>query len=173
MIAITAIHTRIRRIHEENKMAKKIDKKILLLFAIFVILLAFSMFNTYAIFSGSHTVYRNTTPASAPGFCVKCHPDKVQIVGVSVHGNAGCLCHGYNPNITDPTRNINIAHNLTKQIYCTNCHSSYNTATGNITIHVDGGGTEISGLSQSAHYVTNNTPVLYEHAKQFFANSSR
>lgn len=149
----------------------KMDKKILLLFAIFGVLLAASMLNTYAIFSGSHTVNKNTTPASAAEFCQKCHPTKVTIVGSSVHANAGCICHGYNPNLTDPTQNINTAHNLTKNIYCTNCHSNYNVTTGNITIHVDGSNIT-SGINQSAHYITNDTAILYSHAKQFFANSS-
>ena len=142
-------------------------KKILLLFAIFGILLAASMFTTYAIFSGSHTVYKNTTTAA--DFCIKCHPTKVSIVSVSAHANAGCLCHGYNPNSTE-IYNLNVAHNLTKQIYCTNCHSNYNDA-GNITIHDDGINT-VSGLNQSAHYITNDTATLYKHAKQFFSNNS-
>ncbi|MDO9097754.1 MAG: hypothetical protein Q7U60_06500, partial [Candidatus Methanoperedens sp.] len=94
------------------------DKKILLLFAIFGVILAASMLNTYAIFAGSHTVYENkTSPAE---FCAKCHPTKVSSVNAGVHKNAGCSCHGYNPNITDPIKNINVAHNLTKNIYCTN-----------------------------------------------------
>ncbi len=123
------------------------------------------MFTTYALFSGSHTVYENKT--SPADFCIKCHPTKVT-VGVSAHANAGCVCHGYNPNITDPTKNINVAHNITKQVYCTNCHSNYDNNTGNITIHQDGG-TNISGINQSAHYITNNTATLYNHSKQFFA----
>lgn len=144
------------------------DKKILLLLAIFGVILASSMLTTYAVFSGSHTVYENKTTAA--NFCIKCHPTKVSSVSAGAHANAGCLCHGYNPNLND-AYNINIAHNLTKQIYCTNCHSNYNTTTGNITIHEDGSN-KISGLNQSAHYITNDTAILYEHAKQFFSNSS-
>ncbi len=146
-------------------------KKILLLFAIFGILLAASMFTTYAIFSGSHTIYENKT--TAVDFCIKCHPTKVSTVNASAHANAGCICHGYNPNSTE-IYNINAAHNLTKQIYCTNCHSNYTISTGNIIIHTDAG-LEISGINQSAHYIIagsdNKTPV-YDRAKQFFANSS-
>jgi hypothetical protein len=142
------------------------DKKILLLFAIFGILLAASTFTTYAIFSGSHTIYENKT--TAVDFCIKCHPTQVLKVKGSAHANAGCICHGYNPNVNE-TYNLNVAHNLTKQIYCTNCHSNYNDA-GNITIH-DDGTNNISGLNQSAHYITNDTAILYRHAKQFFANS--
>ncbi len=143
------------------------DKKILLLFAIFGTILASSMFATYAIFSGSHTVFENKTTAA--DFCIKCHPTKVSIVSVSAHAGAGCICHGYAPNATE-LYNINVAHNLTKNIYCTNCHSDYDDA-GNITIHQDGP-TTISGINQSAHYITNNTLTLYNHSKQFFANSS-
>ncbi len=149
---------------------KKIDKKLLLLLAIFGLILGASVFTTYAVFSGTHTVYKNTTPDTAADFCVKCHPTKVSIVSVSAHANAGCICHGYAPNATQ-LYNINAAHNLTKNIYCTNCHSDYNSTTGNMTIH-EYGGTKISGLNQSAHYITNNTATLYNHAQQFFVNSS-
>lgn len=147
------------------------DKRILLLFAIFGIILAASMFNTYALFSGSHTVYENKTTAA--GFCTKCHPTKVSIVNMSAHGNAGCICHGYNPNLT-ATYNINVAHNLTKQIYCTNCHSNYTISTGNITIHYDAVRGDINGINQSAHYIitssANKTPI-YDRARQFFNGS--
>lgn len=146
-----------------------------MLFAIFGVILASSILTTYAIFSGAHTVYENKTTAA--NFCIKCHPTKVSIVSVSgnAHKNAGCICHGYNPNLTDPTQNINVAHNLTKNIYCTNCHSNYTISTGKITIHNDVSLGEISGINQSAHYIiassSNKTPV-YDRAKQFFANSS-
>lgn len=138
--------------------------KKLLLFAMFGVVLSMSIF-TYAIFSGSHTVYENKTTAA--NFCTKCHSTKVTIVAASAHADAGCICHGYNPNITDPIKSINVAHNLTKNIYCTNCHSNYTD--GDITIHVDAG-KHISGINQSAHYITNNTWILYNHSKQFFAN---
>ncbi len=141
------------------------DKKILLLFAIFGSILAASMLNTYAIFAGSHTVYENKTPAV--DFCIKCHPTKVTSVSTSAHANAGCICHGYAPNATE-LYNINAAHNLTKNIYCTNCHSNYDND-GNITVHRDGS-TDISGINQSAHYITNNISTLYNHSQQFFAS---
>jgi len=144
----------------------KMDKKILLLFAIFGSLLVASTYTTYAVFSGSHTV-KNTTETA--DFCIKCHPTKVSSVKAGAHASAGCICHGYSPNATE-LYNINLAHNLTKNIYCTNCHSNYDD-NGNIMIHQDGP-TAISGLNQSAHYITNNTLVLYNHSKQFFANIS-
>lgn len=150
------------------------NKKILLLFALFGAILVFSTLSTYAIFSGSHSVYENKTTATpALDFCIKCHPDKVSNVSVSVHANAGCICHGYNPNLT-ATYNINIAHNLTKWIYCTNCHSNYDITTGNITIYHDASLGDISGINQSAHYIingsTNKTPV-YDRARSFFNGS--
>ena len=138
------------------------DKKIILLFGIFGVLLAVGMMNTYAVFSGTHTIYKNkTTPEE---FCTKCHPTKVSNVSLSVHANAGCICHGYAPNLTE-LYNINLAHNLTKNIYCTNCHSNYNITTGNITIHYDGG--DVNGINQSAHYIIESTAdkdPLYERA---------
>ncbi len=143
------------------------EKKMILLLAIFGILLGISMSTTYAVFSGTHAISKNrTTPAE---FCTKCHPDKVSSISVSAHANAGCICHGYNPNFSE-IYNINLAHNLTKQIYCTNCHSNYDDS-GNITIHRDSG-VDISGINQSAHYITSDTAVLYKHAKQFFVNST-
>lgn len=147
------------------------DKKLLLLFAIFGVLLGASVLTTYAVFSGSHTVFKNTTADTAADFCVKCHPDKVTIINfpLNAHRNAGCICHGYAPNASQ-IYNINAAHNLTKNIYCTNCHSNYDD-NGNITIHLNGP-TSISGINQSAHYITNNTLTLINHSKQFFANSS-
>ena len=147
------------------------DKKIILLFATFGILLSASMLTTYAVFSGGHTIYANKTTAA--DFCIKCHPDKVTIVNSSVHANAGCICHGYNPNSSD-LYNINVAHNLTKQVYCTNCHSNYTISTGDITIHNDATLGDISGINQSAHYIidssTNKTP-LYDRARSFFNGS--
>lgn len=148
------------------------DRKILLLFSLFGMILVFSIYDTYAVFSGTHTLYENKSTAVA--FCTKCHQDKVLFVNASVHSNAGCLCHGYNPNNND-LYNLNVAHNLTKQIYCTNCHSNYSIATGEITIHFDPvRGGNISGINQSAHYIINssvNKIPLYDRAKNFFNGS--
>jgi hypothetical protein len=121
-----------------------------------------------AMFSGSHDLYKNETATQR--FCSKCHTAANVSVSGSDHATAGCICHGYNPNGIDISKDINVAHNLTKQIYCTNCHSNYDNA-GNITIHDDGSNT-VSGLNQSAHYITKDNATLYRHAKQFFANSS-
>ena len=122
------------------------------------------------LFAGSHTLYENKTTASA--FCIKCHPDKVATLSITTnaHKNIGCACHGYNPNDTEPY-NINAAHNLTKNIYCTDCHTNYNITTGNITIHNG----EITANKQSAHYLINssNKNETYRRAGQFFNNSRR
>ncbi len=122
------------------------------------------------LFAGSHTLYENKTTASA--FCTRCHPDKVAILSIATnaHRNAGCACHGYNPNATE-LYNINAAHNLTKNIYCTDCHTNYNITTGNITIHNG----EITANKQSAHYLINssNRDETYRRAGQFFNNSRR
>lgn len=121
-----------------------------------------SVVTTTGLFAGSHAVYINKTDTAE--FCIKCHPDKVKVVDFSAHSNAGCICHGYAPNAT-ALYNINTAHNLTKNIYCTNCHSDYDD-TGNITVHRQGS-VNVSGINQSAHYITNNTSTLYKHAKKF------
>lgn len=135
-----------------------------------VVVLATMIITSYALFAGNHSLYINKT--NAKDFCSKCHADKVAIMnlGSNVHRNAGCACHGYNPNVTE-AYNINAAHNLTKKIYCTNCHANYNNSTGNIMIH---NGT-ISAPNQSAHYLINksNKNLIYQNAKGFFNNSTR
>ncbi|MCL7411857.1 MAG: hypothetical protein M8350_08680 [Methanosarcinaceae archaeon] len=119
-----------------------------------------AIIGTQALFEGSHTLYTNKSNSS--DMCIKCHPDQVSTTMVSSHQLAGCICHGYNPS-ANPTQNINLAHNMTKQIYCTNCHSNYDS-NGDITIY-----SGVSGLNQSGHYITNDTTVLYNHSKTFFS----
>lgn len=147
----------------ENKEVEKFsNKQIIIIIGILIGLVALVSFTiTTALYHGSHATYLNKTDPTE--FCQKCHQNKVSTIMVSAHKNASCLCHGYNPSAT-PEYNINLAHNLTKQIYCTNCHSNYDSE-GNITIHTN---PYVSGLNQTAHYLTNNTSILYEHAKQFF-----
>lgn len=148
------------------------NEKRLLITLILALAISSTILLTTAFYPGSHSIFLNkmnisnpTQPTAAAEFCVKCHPEKVTNISVSVHRNAGCICHGYNPNLTEEY-NINLAHNLTKNTYCTNCHSNYDDA-GNITIHQQGS-VNISGLNQSAHYITNDTSALYRHAKQLF-----
>jgi hypothetical protein len=114
-----------------------------------------------AMLSGSHDLYKNETTPQV--FCSKCHPESAIRVTLSVHHSFNCICHGYNPNST-AQYNVNMTHDLTKNIYCTNCHSKYNESTGNITIH-----NNISGLDQSAHYIIkSNNPQLYNNTREFF-----
>ena len=127
-----------------------------------ILLISVFLISSYALFSGSHTVYTNKTNASQ--FCIKCHSATVSSVMVSSHADVGCLCHGYNPSAA-PEYNLNLAHNLTKEIYCTNCHSTYDS-NGNITIHIN---PSISGISQSAHYITNNASILENNTQNFFS----
>jgi len=126
-----------------------------------VMVILFTSLTAYALFFGGHTLYTSKSgDYGSAEFCVKCHPDITATAMVSAHQNAGCICHGY-----VPEKGINLAHNLTKQIYCTNCHSNYD-AEGDITIHEG-----ISGLNQSGHYITNDTATLYNNSQQFFGGS--
>jgi len=155
-----------------EKTAKKIfwQKKPVLILIGIVIVISTMIISSYALFAGSHNLFTNKTDAL--DFCAKCHPDKVTIMNLAsnAHTGAGCICHGYNPNATE-TFNINLAHNLTKNIYCTNCHTNYNSSTGNIMIH---SGT-LAAPNQSAHYLINNSNknLIYQNAKGFFNNSKR
>lgn len=148
------------------------NEKRLLMVLIVALAISLGIVLTSAFYPGSHSLYLNKTATvqstAAAEFCVKCHAGRVASVDTSVHRNAGCICHGYNPNLT-AEYNINLAHNLTKDIYCTNCHSGYNVTTGAIDIH---GG--MSGLNQSAHYILQkgDRAGAYMRAKQFFDNMS-
>ena len=149
------------------------SEKILLIILVAALVVSSGILLTSAFYPGSHSLFQNRTaqayPTAAAEFCVKCHPEKANNVSLSVHRDAGCICHGYNPNFTE-VYNINLAHNLTKNIYCTNCHSSYDTATSDIIIH-----SGVSGINQSAHYILNpgNKAAVYQRAKQFFANNTQ
>jgi hypothetical protein len=116
-----------------------------------------------AMFSGSHELFKTGTAPQQ--FCSKCHSASVANVSAGAHNPVNCLCHGYNPN-SSAEYNVNMTHNLTKKIYCTNCHSKYNETSGNIMIY-DG----ISGLNQSAHYIMDKTdPQLYNNSRGFFSD---
>lgn len=148
------------------------NEKRLLFILILALAISAGIMLTSAFYPGSHSLflYKNasTYPTSAAEFCVKCHPEKVNNVSFSVHRNAGCSCHGYNPNVTQEY-NINLAHNLTKNIYCTNCHSNYSILTGDIAIH-----SGVNVTNQSAHYIisSGNKAAVYQRAKQAVANST-
>src|SRR3972149_8796003 len=146
------------------------NRRIILILAGIGVIMVFLMISVSGLFSGSHILYENKTTAA--DFCNKCHPEKVATINIAsnAHKNIGCACHGYNPNATE-VYNINAAHNLTKNIYCTDCHTNYNLTTGNITIHNGG----IVAKNQSAHYLINssNKNDTYQRAKYFFNNSRR
>ena len=117
-----------------------------------------------AMLSGSHDLFK--TEDTPQDFCSKCHSASAANVSAGAHSPVNCICHGYNPN-SSAEYNVNQTHNLTKKIYCTNCHSKYNETSGNIMIY-----SGISGLNQSAHYIINRTdPQLYNNSREFFNDS--
>lgn len=147
-------------------------EKRLLIALIIALAISTGILLTSAFSPGSHSLFLNKTiltePTASAEFCEKCHRGEVDNVNAGVHRNAGCLCHGYNPNFTE-AYNLNLAHNLTKNIYCTNCHSEYDISTGEIIIHNDPSAGDISGINQSAHYIidsTSNKLPVYQRAKQ-------
>lgn len=113
------------------------------------------------MFSGSHDLFKDKdTPQQ---FCGKCHYASVANVSAGAHNPVNCLCHGYNPN-SSATYNVNMTHDLTKKIYCTNCHTKYDETTGDMTIK-----TGVSGNNQSAHYIMGKAdPQLPNNSRSFF-----
>ncbi len=111
---------------------------VVLLLAALVLAIVFNL-PSKAAYSGSHTVYktRNSSGTSYGDayFCQKCHPSIVaNVTGSIAHNSTACICHGFYPNYTKMygpygeslNYSINVKHNLTKNIYCTNCHTRYN-----------------------------------------------
>lgn len=155
-----------RRPQSRNGSRFRTQLGIIILIASIVAVMLVAIIDTQAFFVGDHALQTDTSndPEGSIKLCSKCHDGIVNTVKVSAHPNSGCLCHGYNPTIT-PSENVNVAHNMTKQIYCTNCHSNYDNVTGEITLSTS---PFISGLNQSGHYITNDTATLYRHAQDFF-----
>ncbi len=130
-------------------------------------------------FAGSHTAYktRNNSAYGEAYFCEKCHPSIVGNVTNSIaHNSTYCICHGYYPNYTkrfgpygeNYNYSINVKHNLTKNIYCTNCHTRYND-TGAIAI-----GNDVDARNQSAHYIflnSSNLTEIYNRSWNYFNRS--
>jgi len=155
----------------------------LLLLAFIMIAVVYSILPSQSKLSGSHSVYRvRTSPLMGDiYFCAKCHPSIAGNITSSAlykaHGAfSGCICHGYYPNHTsfpgpfgkNYNYTINLRHNLTKNIYCTNCHTRYN-ATGDIPI-----GNNRNAVNQSAHYIYLNDSdksEIYERAYRYFNQS--
>ncbi len=151
-----------------------------LIIGLAIILLAISVYPGKTTFAGSHTMHKNTTSASygAAEFCNKCHPEIVANLSTSAAHNlsvTGCICHGYAPNLTDSLRHINLKHNLTKNIYCTNCHTDYNSTGG---LPISGGGGTINVPNQSGHYIYFNESdatemeKLYNRSRTYFENNT-
>jgi hypothetical protein len=133
-------------------------KKKIIIVAINVLLII-SIAN--AMLSGSHDLYKSGVDPQS--FCSKCHSASAVNVTLSEHKLINCTCHGYNPS-SNVKYNVNMKHDLTRNIYCTNCHSRYDETTGNIAIH-----NNISGLDQSAHYIIKSTDAqLYNNTRGFF-----
>ncbi len=139
------------------KMSKLIaTKKRIAVLAAAIILV--SSLTAYALLATSHTTYK-----TKDNFCTKCHAGVATNVSAGIHDPANCICHGY---LTNSTYNINRKHNLTKDIYCTNCHSDSNE-TGDIPIQVS---PYISGRNQTAHYlIKDDTASIYEHAEGYLS----
>ncbi|KAF5417088.1 MAG: hypothetical protein C5S49_03905 [Candidatus Methanogaster sp.] len=115
-----------------------------------------SSLTAYALLATSHTTYK-----TKENFCTKCHADVATNVSDGIHDPANCICHGY---LINGTYGINRKHNLTKDIYCTNCHSNSNE-TGDIPIRVS---PYISGRNQTAHYlIKDDTTAIYDHARDY------
>jgi hypothetical protein len=133
--------------------------------ALLAVIAVMAIYPGKTIFAGSHTMILNRTSPTYGDtqFCWKCHASQVVNVTSSgnytAHNSTVCICHGYLPNYTQLSgpygkhtpRTINLKHNLTMDIYCTNCHTEYNEsdAVGAIVIYSDGTKTE----NQSAHYI--------------------
>lgn len=115
-------------------------------------------------FAGSHTIetQKNSTDYGNIYLCANCHEEEVILNNLSAHRTAGCVCHGYAPNLT-AEYNINAAHNLTKNLYCTNCHTNYDIV-GRQEIYPG-----ITTLNQSGHYIKRNMTIVYDHAQKFFS----
>ena len=125
----------------------------IVLLVLIIVVAVIYILPTKTLFSGSHTMQRieNSSNYEYTEFCRECHQDIVDNITYSIaHSSAGCICHGYSPNFTASNRNIRLKHNLTKNIYCTNCHTGYNM-TGDL--YIEGGGTKINVKNQSAHYI--------------------
>ena len=161
-------------------MISKRDPKFILLLLFILIAGIYAILPSQSKISGSHSVYKvRTTPSTGDiYFCQKCHADIAGNISANhsykAHGAfSGCICHGYYPNYTaiagpngvNYNYSINLKHNLTKNMYCTNCHTNYNT-TGQIDI-----GANSNAQNQSGHYINidrSNKSEIYERAYRYF-----
>jgi len=139
-------------------------KKVVLLILATFVLLIFVLQPLLGTFAGSYTMERQKTSTDYgyTSICANCHEEEVYLNSLSAHSQAGCICHGYAPNLT-AEYNINAAHNLTKNLYCTNCHSNYDI-NGQQEIYPG-----IMTSNQSGHYIKKNSTMIYDHAQKFFS----
>ena len=159
------------------------DIRTALIISFFFLAAVYSILPSQSKVSGSHSVYKvRTTPSVGDiSFCAKCHPAIAGNVSSSylyqAHGSfASCICHGFYPNSTslispdgkNYNYSINLKHNLTKNVYCTNCHTSYDT-TGQIDI-----GNNSNAINQSGHYIYLNKSdktEIYDRTLRYFNKS--
>jgi cytochrome c553 len=138
-------------------------KKFALLILASIIFLVYVIQPLLGTFAGSHTMeeQRSSTDYGNIYICANCHEEEVFLNNLSAHKVAGCICHGYAPNLS-AEYDINAAHNLTKNLYCTNCHANYDI-NGMQEIYPG-----ITTSNQSGHYIKKNTTAIYNHAQKFF-----
>ena len=153
----------------------------ILLIVILIVVITIYIFPQEARFAGSHTMYktRSSSEYNRSNFCAKCHPNEAGNLSTSGAHNiltTGCICHGYYPNITaGNSYDINTNHTLTKNIYCTNCHTEYNS-TGDLVVNAtdaSGARVEVNVQNQSPHYLLNTSDPaekdeLYKQARRYF-----
>lgn len=134
------------------------DKKVILIIILSIIVIIYVIPSVYTTFAGSHTIEKNRNSSSLgyASLCNNCHNEEVALNNLSGH-RGGCICHGYAPSF-----NINEKHNLSVNLYCTNCHANYDV-NGSFEIHRG----EYTS-NQSAHYIMKNSSMWVEHAKKFF-----
>lgn len=139
-------------------------KKYTLLTLATIILFVYLLQPLLGTFAGSHTMEEQkiSTDYGNIYICTNCHQEEVFLNNLSAHSAAGCVCHGYAPNLT-AEYNINAAHNLTRNLYCTNCHANYDI-NGMQEIYPG-----IITSSQSGHYIKKNKTIVYDHAQKFFS----
>lgn len=139
-------------------------KKLAPIAVLIIILLIYMLQPLLSTFAGSHTIERQKNSADY-GYiyiCANCHEEEVFLNNLSAHRIAGCVCHGYAPNLT-AEYNINAAHNLTKNLYCTNCHTNYDI-NGSQEIYPG-----VTTSNQSGHYIKKNSTMVYDHAQKYFS----
>jgi hypothetical protein len=159
------------------------DISSVLIISFLVVAVVYSILPSQSKVSGSHSMYKiRTSPSTGDiDFCAKCHVDIAGNISsdhaFKAHGSfAACICHGYYPNYTALTGpdgmnynySINLKHNLTKNIYCTNCHTRYNQ-TGQIDI-----GNNSNAINQSGHYIYLNDSdktEIYDRSLRYFNRS--